>query len=66
MLKVYGNRTFALVELGLIDMLTKPGLNGDATGGGGYLGLVLDGSGFVRCSQVFEDNVEEARTLEPC
>jgi len=28
------------------------------------LGLVLDGSGFVRHSEVFEGNVQEARTLE--
>jgi transposase len=28
------------------------------------LGLVLDGSGFVRCSKMFEGNVSEAKTLE--
>jgi transposase len=28
------------------------------------LGLVLDGSGFVRCSRMFEGNVSEASTLE--
>jgi len=28
------------------------------------LGLVLDGSGFIRCSRVFEGNVSEAVTLE--
>ena len=28
------------------------------------LGLVLDGSGFVRCSEVFEGNVQEAKTLK--